>query len=120
VGDFDERGRMARARPAGYAYVWEFRVPPEKRTEFEIAYGPGGPWQELFRRARGYVGTELLSDEADDTRYLTIDYWISREAFDELRSAFADEFEAIDRRCEELTSSERPLGDFRIEPGPRP
>lgn len=95
-----------------YAYVWEYRVDAERRDAFEAAYGPEGEWVRLFRRGDGYVRTELLHDRDDPQRYLTIDYWRSAEAFAGFRHALSGEFEELDRRLEQLTSSERKIGDF--------
>ena len=92
--------------------VWEFRVKAEARAAFERAYGSDGDWARLFRRAAGYLGTELLRDAADSARYLTIDRWSSPAAFDDFRRDFAQEYEETDRRCAELTESETRVGIF--------
>jgi heme-degrading monooxygenase HmoA len=54
---------------------------------FERAYGAGGEWDEFFRTANGYIGTELLRDVEQPGRYLVIDRWESAEAY----NAFANE-----------------------------
>ncbi|HEV8255177.1 MAG TPA: antibiotic biosynthesis monooxygenase family protein, partial [Vicinamibacteria bacterium] len=61
--------------------VWEFRVLPDKRYEFERRYGGDGDWARLFRLADGYAGTTLLRDAEDPGRYVTIDAWRDREAY---------------------------------------
>jgi heme-degrading monooxygenase HmoA len=94
--------------------LWEFRVRPEKLSEFLSAYAPGGDWDRLFRRAEGYLSTELLRDERDDTRFLTLDRWDSREARDRFRLRFREEYEALDRACDSYTLEESPIGDFSI------
>jgi len=96
----------------GFVYVWEFRVRPEAVAAFEAAYGPEGDWVRLFRRHAGYLGTDLLRDAAEPTRWLTIDRWRSRADRDRCRELAATEFDAIDRACEALTFDERHLGDF--------
>lgn len=113
-----------RVRPAGEssvtkaskmsscAYVWEFRVEAGRREEFERHYGPDGTWARLFRRADGYLGTLLLQDPADRSRYLTIDRWESRSAHRAFRARFAAEYEALDRQCEALTARETAIGEF--------
>jgi heme-degrading monooxygenase HmoA len=98
-----------------YAYLWEFRVRPERRTEFEGRYGPTGSWVALFRRAPGYLETLLLQDRADEVRYITIDRWQSVEAYRAFRARFAEDYEALDRECEGLTTHEAPLGEFNGE-----
>ena len=95
-----------------FSYIWEFRVEPDRRTEFERRYGPSGAWVALFRRAQGYVETLLLHDASDPSRYVTIDRWRSVEAYRAFRATFAEEYDAIDRECEGLSSQERSLGEF--------
>lgn len=95
-----------------FTYVWEYRGRPASIAAFEAAYGAEGPWVRLFRAHGGYLGTELLHDAADPTRWLTIDRWRSRTDRDRCREAAATEFEAIDRACEALTVEERHIGDF--------
>lgn len=95
-----------------YSYVWEYRVEADRRTAFEQAYGPQGPWVALFRRAPGYVRTDLLHDRADPARYLSIDHWRSLEDYQAFRASFAAEYAAIDRECDALTTHEQALGEF--------
>jgi heme-degrading monooxygenase HmoA len=87
-------------------------------TNFLSAYAPGGDWDRLFRRAEGFLSTELIQDERDETRFLTIDRWDSREALDRFRLRFREEYEALDRKCEDYTIEETLVGDFSI-PGRR-
>jgi heme-degrading monooxygenase HmoA len=94
--------------------VWEFRVRPERLSDFLSANAPGGDWDRLFRRGEGYISNELLRDERDETRFLTIDRWDSREARDLFRLRFREEYEALDRRCEDFTLEETPIGDFSL------
>ena len=102
---------------AGYATLWEFVVAPAKQAEFEAHYGPDGTWARLFRRAPGYVGSELLRDRADPLRYLTIDRWESRDAWQAFRSGYSADYERLDREFEGLTAREAPLGEYsRVAP----
>jgi heme-degrading monooxygenase HmoA len=95
-----------------YAIIWEFRPAEGRRDEFEAAYGREGAWARLFSRAEGYLGTDLVRDTADATRYLTIDRWRSRADYDAFRARFADDYAAIDAACERLTSAETLVGLF--------
>lgn len=95
-----------------YATIWSFAVRPERQAEFERHYGPAGSWVRLFRRAPGYLGSELLRDRADAQRYLTIDRWQSREAWQAFRRQFAAEYEELDREFEAMTAAESPVGEF--------
>jgi heme-degrading monooxygenase HmoA len=97
---------------AVFQAIWSFSVEPANQPRFESLYGPEGRWVQLFRRASGYLGTELLRDRADPTRYLTIDRWESADAFRDFRAKFASEYEALDRECEGLTARESALGEY--------
>jgi 8-oxo-dGTP diphosphatase len=96
---------------AAHVILWEFRVRPGSESAFEAAYGSEGDWAMLFRRAPGYLGTELLR-APDAGRYVTIDRWVSSAAFEAFRDAHRPDYEDLDRRCSELTIAETPLGKF--------
>lgn len=99
-----------------FVYVWSFEVREGSEAEFEAAYGPKGEWVQLFRRAPGYLFTELLRDQATRRRYVTIDRWNSRAAYDEFRDNYSIEFEELDARCAALTVSETAIGNFEWMP----
>jgi [ribosomal protein S18]-alanine N-acetyltransferase len=101
----------AEAKPQpGFIIVWEFRVKPEKRREFEEAYGREGIWAEFFRSGDGYIRIELRADPNSTGRYLTLDYWVSRAAFADFKHDHAANYQAIDQKCESLTAEEKFLG----------
>lgn len=60
-------------------FSYEAREP----EEFERVYGPEGEWAQFFRTGRGYVGTELLRDVEAPGRYLVVDRWDSRQAYND-------------------------------------
>jgi heme-degrading monooxygenase HmoA len=97
-----------------YVIVWTFRPKPGRELEFERAYGPSGGWATLFRRAPGYLGTELLRAADSSGQYLTVDRWQSRAAYEAFRVALPAEYEALDRACEALTVSEERVGDYVV------
>ena len=97
-----------------YVLVWEFRVRPEARDAFEQLYGPEGAWVKLFREAPGFRGTELLRDEKDPGRYLTLDRWESPASYAAFREHRAADYLAIDQLGEGLTAHERFLGEFDV------
>lgn len=92
--------------------LWQFDVDGDKQAEFERYYGPEGTWVQLFRRAQGYLGTDLLRDSDGPLRYVTIDRWTTREAYDKFRDQFAAEYMEIDRVCVGFTIDERLIGYF--------
>ena len=101
---------------AAYHLVWEFETDEARRSAFEAAYGPDGAWVEFFRKGEGYQGSELFRDIRGACRYITIDRWSSRSAYEAFRSRWGTEYAALDARCEALTTRETFLGDR--EPAP--
>jgi heme-degrading monooxygenase HmoA len=95
-----------------YVVLWEFRVPAAVTADFVRRYGPNGAWAALFRTAAGFLGTELLHDETDPPRYLTVDRWKSRSEYDLFRQAHAARYRQLDEEGSRLTEHERPLGAF--------
>lgn len=95
-----------------YTYIWAFEVHAEHVEAFRRAYGEGGAWMQLFRRARGYLGTQLLQDESDPLRFVTIDTWSNAEDYEAFRAEYASEYAALDRLCEGLTHRETLVGHF--------
>jgi hypothetical protein len=81
---------------------------------FRTAYGPDGDWVRLFRRDPEYIRTHLLGDGDRPTRFMTIDFWTSREACLSFRKRFGSEFEALDKSLDQLTVQESHLGDFDV------
>jgi heme-degrading monooxygenase HmoA len=92
--------------------VWEFHARPERLAEFEVHYGPQGSWAQLFRKAMGYQQTLMLRDAKDRNRFLVVDIWDRSESFADFKQKFKAEYEALDKRCEELTIVESLIGNF--------
>lgn len=97
-----------------FCYVWSYVVRPESLSAFHTAYGPDGDWVRLFRRDPEYIRTNFLGNLDDPTRFMTIDFWTSREACLSFRKRFASEFEALDKSFDQLTVEEVHLGDFEV------
>ena len=92
------------------ALVFSYDVP--NLADFEQVYGPEGEWAAFFRTGRGYVGTELLRDVEVPARYLVVDRWESREAYNAFVEANREEYM---RRVDEtafLYEQELRLGTF--------
>jgi heme-degrading monooxygenase HmoA len=95
-----------------YLIIWEFRIRPGMEARFEEVYGPQGDWARFFTRDKGFVRTELNHDLKDSRRYVTLDFWVSREAYENFRRQHADEYGALDRGFEEMTRKELEIGKF--------
>jgi ribosomal-protein-alanine acetyltransferase len=101
-----------RKNAPGFVVSWEFRVRPAKRKAFEKVYGPEGDWVKLFRRDPAYVRTELIRDRDKPARYMTLDFWSSRKAYQQFKKKNREEYSAIDQKCGSLTLYEKLLGEF--------
>ena len=94
--------------------LWEYRVAAEATSAFERLYGPNGDWAALFRTAAGFLGTELLHDDIEPARYLTVDRWVSHSAYEQFRQAHAARYRHLDEEGDRLTERERRLGAFTL------
>jgi quinol monooxygenase YgiN len=95
-----------------YVIIWKFHAAPEWQAEFERAYGPDGPWVELFRRHPDYLGTELLRDAGDPLAYVTLDRWRSRAAHERFLAEHRDAYRDLDERSAGLCAAETLIGRF--------
>ncbi len=97
---------------AGFTAIWEFQVKKAHKAQFEEAYGESGAWVRLFKKSSEYLGTQLLKDEANENRYITIDQWSSRKAYEKFRQEHEAEYKEIDKVCEDWTEFENEIGRF--------
>ena len=104
---------MASSSPARlFIVAWAFEVKPQHQRDFEHAYGPNGGWVRLFRSSDGYIKTELHRDPERSSRYITLDFWRTREQYEAFREQSKSAYQDIDARCERLTENEEVIGDF--------
>ncbi len=96
----------------GCLIVWEFRVKAGLEKQFEQTYGPHGVWAQLFHRGQGYLTTELARDQKDPGRYLTLDFWTSRTAYERFRQQHLAEYQQLDKLSEAMTETELEVGRF--------
>ena len=97
-----------------YVKMWEFTAKPGAQVEFENFYGPDGEWVQLFRRSKGFLRTEFFHDRNTENRYVTLDYFSSKAAYDDFRRELRQEYEALDRRCDGLLENETEIGAFTV------
>ena len=97
-----------------FVVVWQFEIAEDKIAGFEAAYGTRGSWAQLFGKSANYQGTELLRDTYVQGRYLTIDRWASEDDFRAFRKEHDQEYEALDRACDDLTAKETRVGAYTV------
>lgn len=86
--------------------LWQFDVEDAHAAAFAEAYGPAGPWEALFRQGDGFRGTEVFRRTAAPARFLTLDSWTSRGAYEGFRRERASDYAALDAVCDGLTVRE--------------
>ncbi|MFZ5857428.1 MAG: putative quinol monooxygenase [Chloroflexota bacterium] len=97
-----------------YVILWEYLVKAERLAEFESIYRANGMWVELFRKDKGYLGTDLLRDQNDPRRFVTMDRWVSEEAYRSFKATWQEQYNALDAQCDDLTENESLLGIFSL------
>ena len=101
-----------------FVILWEFRARPRTRAAFLRAYGSRGEWARLFRKAPGYLATQLLPDPEDRLRFFTVDIWKSAAAFRSAKRQWEAEYHALDALCGNFTTRERHIGSFTLRGNP--
>ncbi|HEX6763549.1 MAG TPA: antibiotic biosynthesis monooxygenase [Gaiellaceae bacterium] len=89
-----------------------FAYETDEPDAFAEVYGASGSWAGFFHGAPGYVGTELLRDVEQPSRYLVVDRWESPDAYNRFVEEHRDEYM---RRVDEtafLHRQELRLGTF--------
>lgn len=94
--------------------IWEFVVKEEAIGQFELVYGPGGVWSELFAKAPGFRGTTLLRDVKDTRRYLVIDLWDSKAQREGMLTESKAEYANLFATIGEWTESMTEVGIYRV------
>lgn len=95
-----------------FTVIWSFEINPGCENEFEKLYGSEGDWVKLFKTDTNYIKTELQKDIDNPVRYITIDYWKSKEAYYNFKEMEKANFIKIDRLGEKLTIAESYIGKF--------
>jgi heme-degrading monooxygenase HmoA len=92
-----------------FVALWAFEVKPGCQKRFQKVYGAGGDWANLFQSDSNY---QLLHDSEHPATFLTLDFWTSRQAYENFMASHAAEYEGLDAVGEELTRCERKIGWF--------
>ena len=79
-----------------HVIIWEFTVREEHIQEFISACDSDGDWANLFRRAQGYLGTQLLRSSHEPNIFLTVDRWESAACFEVFQERFGTEYKKLD------------------------
>jgi len=94
--------------------VWEFVVKEEARGQFELAYGPGGAWSQLFARYPGFRGTTVLRGAKNPRRYLTIDLWDTEAQREQMLAERKAEYSNLEAAFADWIESKTEVGIFNV------
>jgi len=100
-----------------FVALWEYEVKPGDEERFEKGYGPAGDWAQLFRSDADYRESRLLRDPFRPAIYLTLDFWNSRQGYEEFMASHRQEYKELDKLGEKLTSKERRIGWYETVEG---
>lgn len=92
-----------------FVRVWEYDVAAAQVDDFVTAYAADGDWARLFRRAAGYLGTELYRDTDRSGRFLTVDRWTDEGSWRAFLGAWDQEYARLGERLAGLTVDQRAL-----------
>ena len=93
-----------------YRLVWEFDAKPERVADFEKIYAADGRWATFFKQSPDYLGTALYKNTQDTHRFVAVDHWRSRTAYENFRKAKSADYAKLDEWCRQLLAHERMLG----------
>lgn len=91
---------------------YRYRVHHAQVRAFEHAYGPTGPWAELFARHPGYKRTRLFRHKTEPSIYVTVDVWESKADWDAFRKLHSDDYRRLDKQLALLKLEEHLLGYY--------
>jgi hypothetical protein len=89
--------------------VWRYRVAPDMREEFEREYGTEGSWAQLFATATGFVETSLYRGARSATTYITVDRFVSEQAWRQFRTDNDAAYTTLGERLAHLTLEQEEL-----------
>ena len=95
-----------------HVVLWSYRVAAGREAEFQALYAADGDWSRLFEASPAYLGTQLLRDAAEPSRFVTIDRWRTREDYAAFLESARPAYAALDARGDALTVEEMRIGAF--------
>jgi hypothetical protein len=84
--------------------LWEFEVKSGCEVRFQSAYGAEGEWARLFRTDENFIETRLVRDGVRTDKFVTLDFWVSRSAYESFKELNHAAYLRLDRECQSLTT----------------
>ncbi|MEP2023011.1 MAG: antibiotic biosynthesis monooxygenase [Reichenbachiella sp.] len=95
-----------------YKVIWRYKVKAEFIKDFLKIYDANGEWVQLFSKSSDFIKTALFNDVNADQYFLTIDYWKSKEAYQNFYKQHHKEIKQIDVMGDQMTLLEEKLDEF--------
>jgi heme-degrading monooxygenase HmoA len=92
--------------------LWEFEVKSGCEELFLSVYGAEGEWARLFRTDENFIETRLVRDAVQVNKFVTLDFWETRSAYESFKELNRAAYLRLDRDCQPFTTFERCLGYF--------
>jgi heme-degrading monooxygenase HmoA len=92
--------------------LWEFEVKSGCEERFRSVYGAEGEWARLFQMDENFIETRLVRDAVRANKFVTLDFWESRSAYESFKELNHAAYLKLDREGQTLTTVERCLGYF--------
>jgi heme-degrading monooxygenase HmoA len=105
---------------AGIEVFFRYRVHPAQARAFEHAYGPAGPWVELFSQYPGFRRSRLFRHKNESGVYISVDIWETKADWDHFRVTASEAYARLDRELHMLYLEEHLIGYYEGEEEYRP
>lgn len=94
-----------------YQVVWRYEVKEQYLSHFTEMYGSSGNWVELFKKSPHYIKTELFKAAEGQHTYVTIDFWQSKNAYQEFYEDHHSEIDQLDVLGDGFTIEEAKIAE---------
>ena len=102
--------------------VWEFNIKDHNLGHFELIFGPGGAWSNLFGSCSGFRGATVLRDTSEKKRYLLVEVWDTEDKRKTCQDESGALYNALWTTLKQYSESIAEMGSFRVltQAGVRP
>lgn len=94
--------------------IWDFLIKDESKGRFELAFGPGGAWDNLLGGCPGFRGITLLRGTENPRQYLMIELWDSEVHREQMLVDYRTEYANLDADISRWIESKTDMGTFRV------
>lgn len=71
--------------------LWEYQVKADREAEFKAIYASNGAWAELFRKGKGFLGTQSFHSGTVKPLHDRRDQWETINDYQTFSIGFNDE-----------------------------